>query len=187
MERWTRFVLRHRLPVRGAWIMVFLVAGFASSRLADLLTNRFVLPGTDSQRAERILEDRFGQRSTGSFTVVVKTDGDARALLPRVRVAAQRAADELPTGRLVSVTALTSDVVSAQIVSDLEPADSKGHTDDMRKAVGAIPGAEVYVTGQAAIEHDLDPVFGRDLAKGELIAVPVALLILIFTFGTLSF
>jgi RND superfamily putative drug exporter len=57
----------------------------------------------------------------------------------------------------------------------------------MRKAVGSIAGAEVYVTGQAAIEHDLDPVFGRDLAKGELIAVPIALLILVFTFGTLSF
>jgi RND superfamily putative drug exporter len=187
MERWTRFVLRHRWLVLGAWLVVFLVAGFASSRLADLLTNRFTLPGTDSERAEQILQDQFGQRSTGSFTVVVKSDGNARALVPRVRAAAQRAADELPTGRLVAVTPLTDDVVSAQIVSELEPADSKGHTDDMRTAVGSIPGAQVYVTGQAAIEHDLDPVFGRDLAKGELIAVPIALLILVFTFGTLAF
>ena len=187
MERWTRLVLRHRWIVLGLWVAVFLVGGFASSRLADLLTNRFTLPGTDSQRAERILQNHFGQRSTGSFTVVVKADGNARALVPQVRVAAQRAADRLPTGRLVSVRPLTDDVISAQIVSDLEPADSKGHTDDMRRAVGSIPGAEVYITGQAAIEHDLDPVFGRDLAKGELIAVPIALLILIFTFGTLSF
>jgi len=187
LERWTRFVLRHRWPVLATWLVVFLVAGFASSRLADLLTNRFTLPGTDSERAERILQDHFGQRSTGSFTVVVKSDGNARVLVPRVRAAAQRAADELPTGHLVAVTPLTDDVVSAQIVSDLEPADSKGHIDDMREAAGSIAGAEVYVTGQAAIEHDLDPVFGRDLAKGELIAVPIALLILIFTFGTLAF
>ena len=55
MERWTRFVLRHRWPVLGAWLVVFLVAGFASSRLADLLTNRFTLPAPDSQRAEQIL------------------------------------------------------------------------------------------------------------------------------------
>jgi RND superfamily putative drug exporter len=45
----------------------------------------------------------------------------------------------------------------------------------------------VYVTGQAAIEHDLDPVFADDLTRGELIAVPIALLILVFTFGTLAF
>jgi RND superfamily putative drug exporter len=166
---------------------VLLVAVIASSRLADLLTNRFTLPGTDTRRAELILEDRFDQKSTGSFTIVVETDGNAAAFVERLRVAAQRAADELPTARLVSVAPLTDDVLIAQIVSELEPADSKGHTDDMREAVGSIPGATVYVTGQAAIEHDLDPVFGRDLVKGELIAIPIALLILVFTFGTLAF
>ncbi|MGH3133287.1 MAG: MMPL family transporter [Gaiellaceae bacterium] len=171
----------------AAWFAVFLVCGFASSLLSDLLTNRFVLPGTDTHRAEAILEDHFGQRTTGSFTVVVEGDANARALAPQVRVAAERAAAELPTGRLASVTRLTEDVVAAQIVSNLEPADSKGRTDDLREAAGTIPGARTYVTGQAAIEHDLDPVFAEDLLRGELIAVPIALLILVFTFGTLAF
>ncbi|MEX2614180.1 MAG: MMPL family transporter, partial [Gaiellaceae bacterium] len=166
---------------------MFGVCGFASSLLADLLTNRFTLPGTDTHRAELILEEHFGQRTTGSFTLVVEGDGNANALVPPVREAAQRAADELPTGRLVSVTPVTDDVVAAQIVSNLDPADSKGRTDEMREAAGEIAGARVYVTGQAAIEHDLDPVFADDLARGELIAVPIALLILVFTFGTLAF
>jgi RND superfamily putative drug exporter len=189
VEGLTRLVLRHRWRVLGVWLVVFLVGVVATSRLSGLLTNRFRLPGTDTARAERILEDHFGQRSTGSFTVVVQTRNAhaAPAYVPRVRAAAERAARELPTGRLVSVTPLTGHVVSAQIVSRLEPADAKGHTDDMRRAIGSIPGARVYVTGQAAIEHDLDPVFGRDLAKGELVAVPIALLILVFTFGTLAF
>ena len=48
--------------------------------------------------------------------------------------------------------------------------------------------ATLYLTGQAATEHDLDPVFDEDLKKGELyIAIPIALVILIFTFGTLAF
>src|SRR5207244_11087984 len=50
------------------------------------------------------------------------------------------------------------------------------------------PGARTYVSGQAAIEHDLDPVFSHDLQVGELeIAIPIALLILVFVFGTLAF
>jgi uncharacterized membrane protein YdfJ with MMPL/SSD domain len=187
VERLTEAVLRHRRLVLVGWLVVFIVAGIASSRLADLLTNRFTLPGTDTYRAEKILQDHFGQRSTGSFTVVVQSDGHGRALVPMVRRAAERATAELPTGRLVSVRALTKDVLVAQIVSQLEPADSKGHTDDMRRALGRIPGATVYVTGQAAIEHDLDPVFAGDLVRGELIAVPIALLILVLTFGTLAF
>jgi putative drug exporter of the RND superfamily len=187
MEGLTRLVLRHRFAVLGVWLVVFVVAGWASSQLADLLTNRFTLPGTDTRRAEVILEDHFGQKSTGSFTIVVESNGRARVLLPQVRAAAERAAAELPTGRLVSVQPVTENVTVAQIVSELEPADSKSRTDEMRTAIGPIPGATIYLTGQAAIEHDLDPVFGEDLLRGELIAIPIALLILVFTFGTLAF
>ena len=189
MERWTRFVLRRRWLVLVGWAVVFAVAGIASSRLSDLLTNRFTLPGTDSQKAEQILQDHFGQRSTGSFTFVVKTDGaNAEAIVPQVRAAAGRAVAKLPTGRLVSVQPLSSDVVAALIVSDLEPADAKGSTAAMRRAAGTIEGTTTYLTGQAATEHDLDPVFAEDLKKGEVfIAVPIALVILIFTFGTLAF
>jgi uncharacterized membrane protein YdfJ with MMPL/SSD domain len=187
MERLTRLVLRRRWWVIAAWAVTFVVAGWASLQLAGLLTNRFTLPGTDTRRAELILEDHFGQKSTGSFTIVAERERGARSLVPAVAEAAQRASAELPTSRVVAVTPLTDDLVTAQIVSELAPADSKGHTDDMREAIGPIPGATVYLTGQAAIEHDLDPVFGRDLLKGELIAIPIALLILVFTFGTLAF
>jgi RND superfamily putative drug exporter len=183
----TRFVLRHRYAVLVSWLVVFVVAGWASSQLSGLLTNRFTLPGTDTRRAEVILQDYFGQRSTGSFTIVVRSDDMARVLVPEVRAAAERAVAKLPTSRLVSVLPVTQDVTVAQIVSDLEPADSKSRTDDMRAAMGSISGATVYLTGQAAIEHDLDPVFGEDLVRGELIALPIALLILVFTFGTLAF
>ena len=58
----------------------------------------------------------------------------------------------------------------------------------MREAAGTIPGAQLYVTGQSAVEHDLDPVMSNDLMVGELfIAIPIALAILIFVFGSLAF
>jgi len=114
--------------------------------------------------------------------------GSAPELLGPVQQAAARASDVLPTSEVVVVQPVSDSVVTALLVSNLEPADAKGYTDDMREAVGEIPGAEALVSGQAAIEHDLDPVFADDLKVGELfIAIPIALLILVFVFGTLAF
>jgi uncharacterized membrane protein YdfJ with MMPL/SSD domain len=189
IERWTRMMIRHRWIVLVVWLVVFVASGAAASGLSDLLTNRFTLPGTDTKRAEDILEERFGQKSTGSFTLVVESESrSAESLVPATKEAAKRAVEELPTAKLAGVQPIAPNVVSANIVSELEPADAKGHTDDMREAVGEIPGASVYVTGQSAIEHDLDPVFADDLKVGELyIAVPAALVLLVFVFGSLAF
>jgi putative drug exporter of the RND superfamily len=182
-------MIRYRWAVVGAWAVVLVASVLATAGLSDLLTNRFSLPGTDTARAEAILEDHFGQKTTGSFSIVVQgAPGAAEQLVADVRERAQRAVAELPTGRLAGVRAVSDSVVVATIVSNLEPADAKGHTDDMRAATGQIQGAQLYVSGQAAIEHDLDPVFNHDLKVGELfIAVPIALLILAFVFGTLAF
>ncbi|MGE5691592.1 MAG: MMPL family transporter [Pseudomonadota bacterium] len=181
-------MLRARRLVLALWLVVFAVSAVAASGLGSLLTNRFTLPNTDTARAEAILRAHFGQRSTGSFTIVVRAPGRAEALVPQARAAAARASRRLPTSRVVSVAPVSRDVVAASLVSELEPADAKGHTDAMRRAVGAIPGAQVFVTGQAAVEHDLDPVFQEDLRRGELfVAAPIALVLLVLTFGTLAF
>ena len=135
-------MLRFRWLVLVAWIVVLAVSGAASAGLSDLLTNRFTLPGTDTERAENILKEHFGQRSTGSFTLVVRADGRAQRLVQQVRAAAERASRELPTSRVAAVIPASRDVVVASIVSDLEPADAKGHTGAMREAIGAFPGAQ---------------------------------------------
>jgi RND superfamily putative drug exporter len=189
MGAWALTMIRYRWAVLAAWIVLVVVSAIASAGLADLLTNRFVLPGAESEKAGKILEQRFGQKPEGSFSVVVKGEpGSAQSLIAPTRAAAQRAANALETGKLADVRPVAGDVVSARIVSQLQPADAKGYTERMRDAAGEVPGAELYLTGQSAIESDLEPVQNRDLFVGEvLIAIPIALVILIFVFGTLSF
>jgi uncharacterized membrane protein YdfJ with MMPL/SSD domain len=189
MARWARTMIRYRWAVLAVWLVAVLAAGAAASGLSDLLTNRFVLPGAESQKAADILEQHFGQRPEGSFTLVVKGAPDsASSLVPKVRRAAERAAEAIPTGKVATVSPVSSDLVTASIVSKQEPAEAKGYTDAMRDAAGTIPGAQTYLTGQAAIESDLQPVENNDLKVGELyIAIPIAIAILIFVFGSLAF
>ena len=54
----------------------------------------------------------------------------------------------------------------------------------VREARPQIAGTRTYLTGTVAVNKDLQPVFDHDLQQGELIAVPVAALVLLFIFGT---
>jgi RND superfamily putative drug exporter len=189
LERWTRWVIRFRWLVLAGWLAIFVIAQIAAMGLSDLWRSEAGLPGTDAQRAEDIISDRFGQRSYASFILVARTEGDdARAILPRVEAAATRAAKRLPSGHVVGAQAVSDDVATATIASELDVPKAHDYTEAMREAIGTIPGAETWLTGNPAIQTDLEPVFEHDLVVGELfIALPIAVLILVFIFGTLAF
>ena len=190
IERWTERVLAHRWFVLGGWLILLVVSAGVISQLSGLLTNRLTLPGTDTSRVEAILADEFSQSSVGSFSIVVKADSgvNSRMLLAPLRVSAERAAEELPTGYVSYVIAVSDSVATALVSSSLRPVEGKDYIDVFRNVVGEIPSATVYVTGQAAIERDLEPVQEADIFRGEvMVAIPIALVILIFVFGTLGF
>jgi RND superfamily putative drug exporter len=187
-ERWTRTIIRFRWAVVAAWLVVFVVSFMLAGGLADLFKSQQSLPGTDAQKVEEILGDNFDQKTYGSFTLVVRTEAPASEIVPAVEAAAKRATAELPTGKIAAVQPVSDTVVAAEIVSQLQPHDAGKYTEEMRTAIGSIEGAETWLTGGPAISEDLMPVFERDLVVGELyIAVPIALAILVFVFGTLAF
>src|SRR5918997_2576844 len=128
MERLAQGMIRFRWLVLGVWIVVVLASIVASSGLNDLLTNRFVLPGAESEKAGKVLEQHFGQKPEGSFSVVVQgAPGGAESLIEPTRQAASRAAAALKTGKLEEVRMASDTVVTARIVSQLQPADAKGY------------------------------------------------------------
>jgi uncharacterized membrane protein YdfJ with MMPL/SSD domain len=189
MERWTRLVIRNRKKVLLAWLAALLVAGYASSGLSDLLTNRFSVPGSDAEKGLDLLKDEFGERGDGGFTLVVEPRG-AHPIDPALMRAAQRAADrgaEAIEGGKAGVVRLADErILFVPINSVLEHADASNRTEAMRKAIGEIPGARSYLTGAPAINHDTQPLYDEDLVKGETIAIPIALLVLAFMLGTLG-
>ena len=94
LERWTRGVVRFRALVLAGWLAVLVAGVLASTRLSPLLANSFSVPGTDSERARQLLQEHFGERPDGTFTVVFRTH-DKHGLAGRIA----RAARAIPTGR----------------------------------------------------------------------------------------
>ena len=184
MERWTRLVVRFRWLVLAGWLVVLIAGGFAFTHLSSLLSNEFSVPGTDSERARTILERHFGDRSDGAFTVVFRLrDGVDRAAYVRLQRDLDSAAWVVPDSTARRLVPASREIVYGDIVSTLRLAKAKGYTDDLYRALPHGEGVQSYVTGQAAIQHDLDPIFSKDLRKGEMIALPIAVLVLLAVFG----
>jgi RND superfamily putative drug exporter len=185
MARWTLSVIRHRKAIIAAWIALFVVGGAAAANLGDLLSNRFSVPGSDAERGLTLLKDHMHERSDGAFTLVVQGQGAPPDRLA-VAAAARRAADAIKGGRAGAIQQASPTVAYVQISTPLENQDAAKQTPKLRKAIGAVPGATTYLTGYPALNHDTQPIYNRDLSKGESIAVPVAILVMAFMFGTVG-
>ncbi len=167
--------MRYRVPVLVAWLTILVVGILASARLSPLLANSFSVPGTGSEQARRLLQAHFGERPDGTFTVVFRTRSKA-GLAARVA----RAARVVPTGR-PGVLRAAGGIVFANVTTSLDLQHAKRYTSSLRRALAGSPRA--LVTGQPAVQADLDPIFSSDLHRGEAIAIPLTLLVLLAVFG----
>ena len=185
MARWTGFVIAHRRRVLAVWLVLFALGGFAAANLGGLLTNRFSVPGADSERGLELLRDRMGDRSDGAFTLVA-AGVDGAAERAAVAAAAARAARTVPGGKAGPPLPAAPHVVYLQIATPLENQDASQRTPELRRAIGRVPGVTTYLSGYPAINHDTQSIFSEDLTRGESLAIPIALLVMLFMFGTLG-
>jgi uncharacterized membrane protein YdfJ with MMPL/SSD domain len=185
MIRWTGFVIAHRRRVVAVWLVLFALGGYAAANLGGLLSNRFSVPGAESERGLNLIKERMGDRSDGSFTLVatgVDTPADRAAVVGATR----RAAGAVDGGKAGPLLPAARGVVYAQVATPLENQDASKATPAVRAAIGDVPGIETYLSGYPAINHDTQDIFNEDLGRGESIGVPIALLVMAVMFGTLG-
>jgi RND superfamily putative drug exporter len=185
MIRWTGFVIAHRRQILAGWLVLFSLGGYGAAHLGGLLSNRFSVPGAESERGLNLLKERMHDRSDGAFTLVA-TGVDSRAERAAVAAAAARAARLVRSGKAGPLLPAGRGVVYVQISTPLENQEAAKLTPRMRRAIGRIPGVTRYLSGYPAINHDTQKIFNQDLGRGESIAVPIALLVMAFMFGTLG-
>jgi len=187
MIKFASFSDRFRWPIVAVWVVVIALSAYASAGLNDLLSNRFDIPDTESTAVLNVLQKDFGQRGDSTFVLVVQTDDGkpaSPALVKDTTAAATRAADALGDAT-VGLVQTNGDLAYASIGTTLEPGKAQVRVPAMREAIGSVPGATTYLSGQTAINRDLQPIVNEDLVRGELIAIPIAIIVLLFIFGTL--
>jgi RND superfamily putative drug exporter len=163
------------------WAVLLGAGVVAATQLPSVLVNSFTVPGSESERAANVLAAHFGERPESTFVVVFAVPHSGNpGVTQRLQRRLDRAARAVPTARAQELHA-GAGILYGNVVTRLDLHGAESQTERLRAALHG--GSPAFVTGQPAIEHDLDPVLASDLRRGELVAISVALLVLVALFG----
>lgn len=70
-------MLRNRLLVVTVWVALALFGFYANANINSLLTTSISVPGSESAKADAIIESAFGEITEGAFSIFVTYDKNA--------------------------------------------------------------------------------------------------------------
>ncbi len=182
LEALTRAVLRHRLAVMAAWLVVVVAGAFASAALPSRLTALTSVPDSQSALVNDVLTSHFHENDDGSFTIVRHFAQATPTQITAMERALTEAVAQVPTARVLEQRALVG-TLFAFVGTDFSLLDAAAHTDQLRAALRRHGLRGALVSGPPALEHDVKPLLADDLRNGTTIALVLALILLIGALG----
>jgi RND superfamily putative drug exporter len=192
LYRLGRFAYRRRWLVAGLWVAVLIAALAGAATLSGPTSDAFRIPGTQSQKAIDLLQERFPQASADGATarlVFAAPDGQ------QLTSTANKAAIEQVLSELKQ---------SSQIASVTDPfasgAINEAGTVGLAQATYTVPSAELTDQTRAALTSAADNARAAGLTAEiggdalqlqpeqgatEILGVAVAAVVLVITFGSL--
>jgi RND superfamily putative drug exporter len=181
---------RHRGRVIAGWIAALAVAVGLSAAFAGDFKADYSTPGSDSKQAQDLLEQRFPSQSGDTVDVVVRSDGsvtdpavrsDVTALLGELRGMPHVAAASNPYTTPGGISEDRHTLLAHLNLDVVNPVDMP--VDDTKQLLAAAddaerPGLDVALGGQTVQQAEQAEI------GSEMIALVVAALILLVTFGT---
>ncbi|MFE9492048.1 MMPL family transporter [Streptomyces sp. NPDC006641] len=187
-----RFAFRHRYLVVLLWISLLTLGGMAAAQAPASGPTSFAMPGTESQRAYDLIDERFeGQKADGATArVVFKAPEGHRITEPALREAIGTAVEALASGAEV---AQVTDPFKAKAVSANQAAAyaqvsyrvsaaelSEVSHDELGDAV-----AEASRSGMTVEVGGATQKGGKGSHVAEAIGLAVAAVVLLLTLGSL--
>jgi RND superfamily putative drug exporter len=192
LARIVRACAEHPKRTFAIWVVAIAAIAVASGAIGGKLVNEFTIPGSDSQAARTLLQERFPTRAGDSARLVFSANRPLTTAGPRREIAAAtRAAKQVPgvvaVGNPYSGRggALAKDgrigFVEVQFdkpASQVTPAQIHGLEDGVRNAMGTSPTTRVEFGGQV-IEG-----VPADSTTSEALGLAAAVLVLLLVLGS---
>jgi RND superfamily putative drug exporter len=189
LYRLGHWAVRHRRRVVLGWVALFVAVIAASAAWGGSTSDVFEIPGTESQRAADLLDERFPEQGGSSARVVFAapdgeslTDGENRKAIEETLAALAEApgvvgvASPFDTGALSPEGDIAFADVGYAVSAEEVPSDQ---VEALESSAGAAEDAGIQVE------------FGGDVGEqeelghtSELIGLGVAVIVLLFSFGS---
>ena len=174
-------MLRNRLLVVTVWVALALFGFYANANINSLLTTSITVPGSESAKADQIIESAFGETTEGAFSIFVTYDKNAtKAEVTQLQQRIVAAANEFSDSHLVQNRAING-VLYANLQTPYGLQDASAFTEKLRKSLISNGISNAKVSGPPAIKYDVSPILEKDLQRGQLVAIAVALIFLLLT------
>ncbi|WP_371096426.1 MMPL family transporter [Streptomyces sanglieri] len=192
LYRLGRFAFRHRYPVVLLWISLLTLGGVAAAQAPASGPTTFAMPGTESQRAYDLIDERFeGQKADGATArVVFKAPEGHRITEPALREAIGTAVEALASGAEVAqvtdpfkTKAVSGNQAAAyaQVSYEVSAAElSEASRDELGDAVAEASRSGMTVEAGGATQKG-----GKGSHAAEAIGLAVAAVVLLLTLGSL--
>ncbi|MCX2925101.1 MMPL family transporter [Streptomyces sp. NEAU-W12] len=184
LYRLGRFSFRRRGRIAAVWLLLLILLGVGAATLMGPTSDKFSMPGTESQRALDDLDRQFPQAGGATGTIVVAApegeELDPAAVAPVVKEASgtdgvTAVMDPFQTG------SVSQDGRYALIQVQFDKAADEV-TDEQKSAYEAV-GADVE---GLRVEHGGEVMGGEvEIGSTEALGVLVAAVVLVVTFGSL--
>jgi RND superfamily putative drug exporter len=197
LSRIGRFTIRRRKLVLIGAVVVFLVSGAYGGGVSEQLSSGgFDDPGSESFRADEVLEQTFGSATPNTILLVTAKSGNVDD--PAVVAAGNALTEELAGERYMGAVAsywslgnappLKSDkgdkaLVLARLSGDQNEVNERV-ADLVDKYTRDDATISVGMGGYSAVFREVGTTIEHDLLRAESIALPITLVLLLLVFGS---
>ena len=187
---------RHRRIVLALWLLVLVISAPLIPRLPNVLeVGGFSNPEIEAARARALLESELPSFSPSTLVVIFQSESpDLTADDPTFMLQAETAlADVAELPEVTSVGSfranpmqISADGDTAYTLIQLEPSPEQSQRlmPEIRERVREPENLSVTLAGAPAFYEDIERISEQDLRRAEVIAIPFALIALVFVFGS---
>jgi RND superfamily putative drug exporter len=184
--------VRHRRVVVVVWLVLFAVLAVAARSAGPDLNDNLTLPGSDSQAATDLLQERFPAQANGTNPVVLRapkgakiTDAKYKQPIDATIAGFKKDPDVRDaTSPLTTKDIRSKDSSTGYIALNLSASPSDLTTDDAQRIVDEADPAR-----NAGLDVSFGGYVGTKVSKpethsSEIVGLSMAVLVLLLTFGT---